>query len=282
MKSTHALMCCAAFAGLMPAASDANPEKACTHMVASGNPEFPPYLWRDPNDPGRLIGANADFMQLLSREIGIPIETRYIGPWARVQEETRLGHEDLIVGAFLTMPRLHYMDYVYPPIRTTPSAIWTREKSRVDYQSWPDLRRFVGVTVIHDSFGQDFDSYAGRALKIDTVASVTQAIKMLQAGRADYLIYEQEPIRLYVEQMGVRGIKELSTPLSEENLFLTISYQSPCNTGPMRARLAEAMIKLTQSGVMDALLRKNAMLWQAQRAGPVPGSQSLLRLASGR
>lgn len=28
---------------------------SCERLVATGNPEYPPYLWRDPQDPKRLI-----------------------------------------------------------------------------------------------------------------------------------------------------------------------------------------------------------------------------------
>ena len=30
----------------------------CRHLTATGNPEYPPYLWRDPDNPALLIGAN--------------------------------------------------------------------------------------------------------------------------------------------------------------------------------------------------------------------------------
>lgn len=49
---------------------------ACKTLVASGNPQYPPYLWRDPADEGRLVGANADLMQRLAQELGVTIEMR--------------------------------------------------------------------------------------------------------------------------------------------------------------------------------------------------------------
>src|SRR5690349_20528633 len=64
---------------------------ACNGLIASGNPEYPPYLWPDTKDDTHLIGANAELMARLSAEIGIPIEVRHIGSWARVQEEMKSG-----------------------------------------------------------------------------------------------------------------------------------------------------------------------------------------------
>lgn len=250
------LLCCGAAAA--PAAG------VCTHMVATGNPEYPPYLWRDPNDNTRLIGANADFIQLIAKELGISIEMKYVGSWARVQEEIKLGHDDLIAGAFLTLPRLDYMDYIYPAFRETRSVIWTRSDARLHYRLWPDLRGLTGVTVINNSFGEDFDRYAKASLKIDTVPSIEQALKMLQLSRVDYLIYEEAPGLAYIARMNLSGLKQMPVPISNESLYLTLSHASPCNTGAMRGLLAQAVYKLTKQNVMDGLVRKNIQLWRLQ------------------
>ena len=42
----------------------ANAAGKCERLVATGNPEYPPYLWRDPQNPKQLIGANADLTKL--------------------------------------------------------------------------------------------------------------------------------------------------------------------------------------------------------------------------
>ena len=111
MKALHILrfaaaVSCAALGGAAMA-------EGCTQMVASGNPDYPPFLWRHPQDENKLLGANAELMQWLAREIGIPIDVRYVGSWARVQEEVRHGKVDLIAGAFFTVPRLEYWDMVW-------------------------------------------------------------------------------------------------------------------------------------------------------------------------
>ena len=52
----------------------------CERLVATGNPEYPPYLWRDPQNPQQLIGANADLLQHLSRAYPTPPQTEGRGP----------------------------------------------------------------------------------------------------------------------------------------------------------------------------------------------------------
>ena len=242
----------------------ARADEACRLLTASGNPQYPPYLWRDPADDGHLIGANADLLQLLAKELGTPIDVRYVGPWGRVQEETRAGHVDLIAGAFWTLPRTEYMDYFYPPFRETRSVVWARSSTPLNYRRWSDLSGLQGVNVINNSFGEEFDKYARSALTMSQVASVEQAFLMLQKERADYLIYEDSPGLAYLSKLNLGGLKPLSPPVANENLYLTLSHKAACNTGDLRGRITRAMYKLLKQGVMAGLVEKNLDRWRRQ------------------
>ncbi|WP_394788588.1 substrate-binding periplasmic protein [Rhodoferax sp.] len=238
--------------------------EACKQLVATGNPEYPPYLWRDAADGNRLLGANADMVQMVSKEIGIPIDVRYVGSWARVQEEAKLGRIDLIAGAFFTVDRLDYMDYVYPAFRDTRSVLWGRQNAPIKYQQWSDLKGLTGMTVINNSFGEAFDKYAQGALKINTVPSLEQALKILQLGRVDYLIYEEDPALAYIAKLGVTGLVPLNPPVSNESLYLTLSHKSPCNSSELRAALAKAMYKFARQNVMKKMVEANIQLWRTK------------------
>ena len=72
----------------------------CERLVATGNPEYPPYLWRDPQNPQKLMGANADLLQHLAKELGVTVDIIYTGPWSRARDEVRKGRVDLLAGAF--------------------------------------------------------------------------------------------------------------------------------------------------------------------------------------
>lgn len=250
-------------AGLLAPTTSAAAE-VCKQLIVTGNPEYPPYLWRDPADESRLIGANADLMQLVAKELGVGIEMRYGGPWARVQEEVRAGRADMIAGAFFTLPRLDYMDYFYPAFRDTRSVIWTRESHRIKYAKWADLKGLLGVTVINNSFGEEFDRYARESLKITTVASLEQALRMLQSARADYLIYEEDPGLAYAAKLGINGLRTVSRAISNESLHVTMSHKSACNTSELRGRLSRALYTLSRKGVMNGLVEANIQLWRQQ------------------
>ncbi|MFZ6771876.1 substrate-binding periplasmic protein [Undibacterium sp. SXout7W] len=245
--------------------SQVSANEACKNLSATGNPEYPPYLWRDPKDENHLIGANADLMQLLAKELGVTIEIKYLGPWGRVQEEAKLGHVDLLAGAFFTLPRLDYMDYFYPAFRETRTVILTKETYHFPYKKWSDLVGRQGITVINNSFGEQFDRYAKESLKISMVPSLEQALKMLSMSRADYVIYEEDPALAYAAKLNIGGIRAISSAITNEGLHLTMSHKSPCNTPDMRGRIAKAIYKLEKQNVMGKLIATNMQLWRQQQ-----------------
>ncbi len=258
------LLCGASLLAQPALAQTPMPAPACKVLVATGNPEYPPYLWRDPQDDTRLIGANADLMQLLAKEIGTPIDVRYAGSWARVQEEARGGRIDLVAGAFFTQPRLEYMDYFQPAFRVIRSVIWTTQDKVFPYQKWSDLRGRKGLSVINNSLGETFDQYEKNALTIDRVPSLEQAMKMLNLARADYLIYDEDPAVAYAAKLNIAGLKAADVPVSTENLFLTMAQKSGCNSDAMRARIAKAMHKLVQDNLIRKLVDTNLQRWRKQ------------------
>ncbi|HNT37671.1 MAG TPA: transporter substrate-binding domain-containing protein [Rubrivivax sp.] len=240
---------------------------ACKTLLASGNPQYPPYLWPEGKDghSGTLIGAAAEFAQWLGKEIGIPIRMRFVGPWGRVQQEMRTGKLDLIVGAFHTQARAEYMDYIEPPFRETRSVIWVGPRSTLQLNGWSDLRGVRGATVIDNSFGEAFDRYAKEQLDIQRLPSLEQAIGMLQRGRVDYLVYEDAPGEAYLARLGVTGMRRLEPAVASEYLYLTLSRRSPCNTPELRARLQQAMFRFAgERRLMDEFVGRAQALWRKQ------------------
>ncbi|MFT7773178.1 substrate-binding periplasmic protein [Roseateles sp.] len=257
-----------ALVGLLSAAAKAQPSVTptdCRQLVASGNPQYAPYLWRSASNEERLVGANVDLLAWLSKELGVAIESRYVGPWGRVQEEMRAGRIDLIAGAFFTQARTEYMDYFYPAFRETRSVVLVRDSSRLDFKRWVDLAPLQGVTVIGNSLGEEFDRYAREHLSISQVATLEQALQMLHRSRVDYLVYEDAPAAAYQARLNIDGLKPLLPAVASESLYLTLSHRSPCNTPELRGRIARAMYKLSrQPALMNGWIDKSIQLWKKQ------------------
>ena len=244
-------------------AGSAMADHHCTRLRVSGNAEYPPFLWVDPVHAEQLVGANAELMSMLSKEIGIPVQMVYSGPWGRTQAMTKAGLVDMIAGAFDTHERRGYMSYISTPIYLTRSVIWIRDDKPIAPKSWEELANFSGITVINNSFGNNFDMFAERMLHIQKVGSLEVALRMLQAGRADYLVYEDQPAQAYIQKLGLKRLSILPLPISQEALYLTLSLKSPCYSPELVNRLEAAMKKLNSQGIMSGLLEKYQQAWGA-------------------
>lgn len=232
----------------------------CKKMTASGNSEYPPYLWK-PVDSMHLDGAISLLIKDLSKDLGIEIELLYSGPWGRVQEEVAAGRVDMIAGAFFTIPRTGYMDYLYPEFQATKTAVWYNKRQPFVFSVWHDLKPYQGVTVINNSFGEAFDEFAKANLAISKVASLQQALQMLSAQRVDYLIYEENPGQAYANRSGLQNLTTHPVSVTEENLYLTLSKKSKCNTAEIKAKISNLLKTYQAQHRMESYLKSALRMW---------------------
>jgi polar amino acid transport system substrate-binding protein len=234
----------------------------CSTLSATGNSEYPPYLWRDSHKNDRLDGAISVIMSELGKRLGRFIDLKHVGTWSRAQQEVKSGKVDMIAGAFYTDPRNEWMDYVYPAFLTTTSSVWQNKNTPLEFSTNKDLIPLTGVTVINNSFGQEFDVFAKQNLNISFVASVEQAFKMLSLKRINYVLYEQNPGLAYASQLGLDDVVEPIKPaISSEGLYLTLSHKSACNTVALRGKLAKHLKEMSNEGFMQKALSEGLEDW---------------------
>ncbi|WP_430460938.1 substrate-binding periplasmic protein [Thalassolituus sp. LLYu03] len=236
----------------------------CTALTASGNAEYPPYLWRASHNSDALDGAITRLMTTLGERIGIPVQMQFVGPWGRTQEEVANGNIDLIAGAFYTQARSERMDYIRPAFQETRSVLWVRNDNVFAYSRLDDLVGKRGVTVINNSFGQAFDEFAKAHLEILQVGGLEQALRMISNGRVDYLVYEEQPGLAYIERARIDNLQMLDVPVSSEALYLTMSCKSACNTPALKERISAELELMRQEGLMDQYLELARGQWQGQ------------------
>ncbi|MDI9246056.1 transporter substrate-binding domain-containing protein [Marinobacter sp. CHS3-4] len=230
-------------------------EIRCKNLVVSGNPEYPPLLWQDRDDPGSLIGVVPALLKEIVEPMGVTVEVRHVGSWARVQHQARAGELDMVAGAFMTSERFTYMDYILPPILQLPTTVWVPAGQEFLYRHWPDLLGKTGSTLIDNSFGQNFDRYADENLNIVPVRSIRQSFLMAQAGRVDYVLYEKLQGQAKLAREGKEGqFTALEPPISSEGLFFTFPKKSPCNNFDFREAVADKLYKLVQDGRVEELI----------------------------
>ncbi len=111
----------------------------CDRLVITGSPDAPPLLWRDPQDPTHLIGATADVLQQVAKDLGLKIDLLYGGKRSLALEEVRTGRMDILADASLTLGELETLDYIHPALVKTDYLVWTRKASTLAYATAADL-----------------------------------------------------------------------------------------------------------------------------------------------
>lgn len=255
-----ALLCC-----ILPISVQikAETEMSCSSMIATGNSEYPPFLWKKADGSNELMGANRLIIDEISRRLGIPIKLLHTGPWSRAQLEVKSGRADLMAGAFYTTERSDYMDYISPAFLHTSSVVWKRTGQRLDYSKKEDLINKRGVTVINNSFGQSFDDFSEKYLNIISVSGLEQAFKMLVAKRVDYVVYEKSPGLAYLNLLDMKTDVVSLASVSSEGLFLTLSKNSTCNTVGMKQKLHNVLKTMSHDGFNEKALNQSLLDWNA-------------------
>lgn len=239
----------------------------CNRLSVSSNSEYPPYLWKTDTQPAQLEGLLVSFMQRVSEASGLEIEVVYTGPWLRTQSQAQNGYLDLITG-FHTEDRSEWLDYLYPELIKTETAVWVNKAKKIEFKELKDLIGYAGLTVLGHSLGQESDAYTKKKLTVTNVSSIQQAFKMLEEQRADYLVYARDPGQAYALQLKTKEVVTLPTPISSELIYLAFSKNSKCNTSAMQEKLSAILKQAKKEKWAEALLVESQRVWLEHKGKP--------------
>ena len=66
-------------------------------LIASGHDEYPPFMWKEGD---KIVGVSAEVTSIIFGELGIKVNSIYIGPWKRLQKSAKTGEIDLVLGIY--------------------------------------------------------------------------------------------------------------------------------------------------------------------------------------
>lgn len=94
--------------------------------------------------------------------------------------------------------------------------------------------------------------------------SITQAFKMLQSKRVDYVAYEEQPGIAILSHMNLveNQLKMLPLEISREGMYFAIAKKSPCNKPEIIERMQKALRELNKSKIMDKLVQEAQTQWK--------------------
>ena len=230
----------------------------CERLIATGGADNPPFLWRDPQNPQRLIGANADLLQKITDSLDLKLEVLYAGDAGKAVEEVRSGRMDLLADATLSTQTLQQMDIVHPAVVSRQLVAWVRPEPGFLYASREDLRGRPGLL-------GTATRPAGDDLRLRSTPGLAEAVQQLQAGKADYVLHERYNAVAQLSALGILdSVQRLEPPVSEQGMHFAVSHDSACNSPWLRGQLAVKMTELRATGVVEQLLAENLERWKQQ------------------
>lgn len=153
-----------------------------------------------------------------------------------------------------------------------PEPVYKQVKPKI--KDWRDLRDLKGVIPKGSTVGDEFDRFAKSKLALKEVDSTLHALKLLDAGEADYAVLEYNSVVLADSQFVATQAKPLPVGpvIHREGLYLGVSHNSACNSSDLRAALAQKLYDWQQNGTLQGLRKDARALWQLQfgLTEPVP------------
>jgi ABC-type amino acid transport substrate-binding protein len=241
----------------------------CERLIVTGSPDAPPFLWRDPQDPKHLIGANADLLKQVAAESGVKVELLYAGKRSQAVEEVRSGRMDMLVDAPLSIGELEAFDYVHPPIAHNEIMIWTRHDQPLPLMALTDLYGRPGAASERIRLTPSFAAQVKEHLNLERLPNLTQAFQKLMLGQVDYVLAGRYAGMAMVQTLGLsRDLVAQPAPVDKPGLYLALSFNSACNDSWLRGQLAKKMAESAASGLSGEAVTRNLELWKAQLLQP--------------
>jgi len=203
--------------------SMALPASAARVLVASGNSEAPPIVWKKGE---HLVGVAPEALHKILTRLGVPYELRPSGSWDEVQNQARAGKLDLIVSAYDNADRRQYMDFSLPYLKS-PVVIVVNKGKKFPCPCRDGLIGKKGAANVGESFGQEFDTFIHQKLDVRYVP-YQRAFEMMRLGTVEYLIMDLYPAIIYSQLLNVADkIDFLDTPATIQQFHFTIARKSP-------------------------------------------------------
>lgn len=234
----------------------------CGKVVVSADPEFPPFAWYDGQT---LRGASVDVVVTVLREIKLPYELRYVGPFVRVLQNARNGDIDIITELKRNAEREQYLAYANTPIFANPTTVFVRAGHPFKFTGRDDLRGLHGGVTRGTRFGNGFDEYIDGNLDVEVGPGIKENFLKLEAMRIEYFISPHYPALSHLISTGNEAKFRALKPFVAEALnYVGWSRRSPCLD-----RLAEfdATLRRYLAGLNTGRLVEDS--YEAWRRNPV-------------
>ncbi|WP_083444525.1 substrate-binding periplasmic protein [Herbaspirillum rhizosphaerae] len=198
----------------------------CSKLIISGGSDYPPLHWYDGS---QLTGASIEVATTALKALKIPYELRYMGPFYRVLEGAKNGEVDMIATLKDSPERREFLSFATPSPFTSPIAVFTLRSRPFTYREWNDLIGKKGGITLGYQFGEGFDDFLKKQLKVETEKKTSVNFLKLERGTIDYLITGYYNGLAYLAENKQTDHFTVHTPyVTDAKNYIALSRNSPC------------------------------------------------------
>lgn len=230
---------------------------ADTSLIITGHPDYPPFNWKKGDI---LTGFAVEAAEMIFRELGITVESKYVGPWNRCLHYIEEGKADVLAAAFITEDRKRYADFLTTPLVEDRKSIFVLKGREFEFEKWEDLAGKKAGVQLGVSYGQEFDDFLKKHTKIDYVRNQVLNFRKLDNGRIDFITSGSFIGRSDAKRAGCGDrVVELKNPVMVGYSHIAVSKKSKYVKYVPGAD--KILARLRSEGVIDMLIEKYIRLY---------------------
>lgn len=206
-----------------------------------------PYIFKDPQDPERVLGFEVDLAEALAKEIGRPIEFRQYNYDALINGLERGDFDFAMNGLEITPDRARRLRFTRPYYIYQLQLVARREETRFD-----SLEQCRGQGLRIGTLGETAASRLLEQMEIEAKLYDGQAepYQDLVFGRVDAVLMDW-PIAVYYGRPNEK-LKFAGPPMGKGQYAIAFRRDQE----PLAARFDEALLKMAQDGRLQAIYEK--------------------------
>lgn len=236
-------------AGAAPAWAGPSP-LGMDQLLGYANP-LPPLSFEE---GGRVQGLFADLFREMAAQLGLPAAVE-IQPFLRIQQAAMLG-PGMVAFPLVRLPEREEMYlWIGPVLRRRVMLYRLAQRSELEFKGWSHLGSAQVLvnkgTATHRKLLEDFRVPPAQ---LQLSANYTTALRMLVAGRAEYLAMNELAAAWAARQLGLAS--DLLRPVQELDGEGAYWFGVVPAARALAQQLQEALEQLRRQGRVDALRRQ--------------------------
>ncbi len=218
--------------------------KEAGKIVMATNANFPPYEFVA--DDGSFAGIDVEIMQAIADlwEVELVIDNM---EFSSILGSIQTGKADVgVAGMTVTEVRLESVNFSHTYAKAKQVIIVTEDSAIAKVDDLEGATVGVQLGTTGDVYAEDDEAIA----KVEKYNNGVDAVMALTQGKVDAVIIDNEPAKVFVEQ--IEGIKIIDEEYTDEDYAIAINKDNIA----LRDAINEALVILDENGTLADIIEK--------------------------